>query len=241
MEVSVSTPPGHYWDGENDVKCPAGTFSAGGASNISGCVACTGEGKYSAAGAAYCSTVSTGKKVVEEGDLKVGEVNCSEGMFNTGAKDSCSSCGDGWAPVGSSSCVAPGKYWDEDDKVEKSCPAGTKSAHGAANLAGCEACSGAGKYSVEAGATACGVVGAGKSAVKNEDRNGVGFVDCKANTYSTGASDNCTACAGVHSEAGQATCVSTPPGFYYNGISDVSSWNIFFYWCKFFWGLQTLR
>ena len=214
--------PGHYFSDNagQQLPCPAGKFSADGASNADGCTACR-EGSFSLASAAYCTMVSAGKSVTFSEDVRVGEEDCSEGMFSAGAKDSCSSCGDGWAPVGAASCVAPGKYWDGDNTVERSCPAGTKSTHGADNLAGCEACRGDGKYSVEAGATACRVVGAGKGVVKNEDGNGIGFTKCLANHYSTGASDNCKACAIGHSEAGQAACVSTPQGHYWNGTFDV--------------------
>ena len=193
--------PGHYFDDDTKkhLACPAGTFSADGASNLAGCAACGG-GSFSLASAAYCTMVSSGKNVTFSDGLRVGEEDCLEGMFSTGAKDSCSSCGDGWAPIGADSCVAPGNYWDEVDKDERSCPAGTKSTQGAANLAGCETCRGDGQYSIEAGATTCSVVGAGTSVVKNEDGNGVGVTNCLANYYSTGAKDACSPCDGGHSE-----------------------------------------
>ena len=54
----------------------------------------------------------------------------------------------------------------------------------------------------------------------NAARSGV--VDCAANTYSTGASDTCTDCSGGHSGAGASSCVSTPPGQYWNGTADVN-------------------
>ena len=55
----------------------------------------------------------------------------------------------------------------------------------------------------------------------NAARSGV--VDCGANTYSTGASDTCTTCPdGGHSGAGASSCVSTPPGQFWSGSTDVN-------------------
>ena len=45
--------------------------------------------------------------------------------------------------------------------------------------------------------------------------------NCESNTYSTGGVDFCSACVGGHSEPGQSSCVSTPPGNYWDGTADI--------------------
>ena len=90
----VSTPPGHYWNGTRDVKCPAGRFSASGATNLTHCKTC-GEGSYSEVGAIYCSTVGAGKKVVKVGELRVGASYCDAMTSSIGASDICAPCDGG--------------------------------------------------------------------------------------------------------------------------------------------------
>ena len=47
------------------------------------------------------------------------------------------------------------------------------------------------------------------------------MVDCVAGKFSVGAADDCTTCVGGHSDAGSSSCVDTPPGYYYDGSTDV--------------------
>ena len=57
--------PGHYFDDDTKkhLACPAGTFSADGASNLVGCAPC-GEGSFSLASAAYCTIAARAVEMV---------------------------------------------------------------------------------------------------------------------------------------------------------------------------------
>ena len=214
----ISTSPGYYYDGTTDIKCPAGKFSATGASDAIGCLSCS-NGKYSIPGSAYCSTAEAGKKIYFEGDLRVGVRNCEMNTFSAGAEDECLPCLSGHSDPGSSSCIdtAPGYYYNGTTDIP--CVAGKFSASGAPAEDGCSLCS-EGKYSA-AGAAFCITAEAGKK-VLFEDGLRVNVTDCSINTFSTGATDNCTNCEdGGHSGVGSSSCSSSPPGYYYDGTTEI--------------------
>ena len=209
----VGCEPGYVVEGNVCEPCPKGRYAAFGDSVCSDC----GNGKYSAAGAAYCSTVGAGKRIVKSNGLRVGVSDCEANTFSTGANDTCARCEGGHSEAGSSSCTetAPGYYYD--GMTDRPCVAGKFSASGASSESGCEECVN-GKYSAD-GAAYCSTAEAGKSVVKDGELR-VGLTDCLANTFSTGAEDDCTACEVGHSEAGSSSCVETAPGHYYDGTTD---------------------
>jgi hypothetical protein len=79
----------------------------------------------------------------------------------------------------------------------------------------CDGCA-SGTYS-SGGSAYCNTVAAGYET--NSDRTAA--FKCSANHFSTGATDSCTPCEGGHSDIGSSSCVSTPPGHFWNGTADV--------------------
>jgi len=191
--------------------CPAGKASFGG---LQACEDCSGAGEYSVGTKnTVCSIVGPGKKPALN---REGSELCPAGRFSTGSVDVCEECVGGHSDLGASSCTAtpPGYYWDGTQDVP--CPAGTFSANGASELAGCEDCMGLGEFSA-AGAAYCSTNAAGTKAKADK----TGFETCPSNTFSTGATYECTACDASHSEPGSSSCIDTPSGHYWGGNSDV--------------------
>ena len=71
------------------------------------------------------------------------------------------------------------------------------------------------------GESVCSPVEAGQKAVMSGVLR-VGQENCPQNHFSNGGADDCQPCeGGGHSEAGSPRCADTPPGHYYNGVTDV--------------------
>ena len=260
----VSTPPGHYYDGAADVPCPGGTFSANGASSLSGCEDCSGAGEYSAAGAAYCSTNPAGTFVTLD---RSSTAPCPPSTYSTGAADTCSLCSDpgefshspsttscsrappGHEPndsrTGTVSCLVdhyspaghdclpcldgkhaqagviscdacpPGEYFNSITRYCQECPASTFAENGADSLSQCLACDKPGEYSLS-GSSTCKTAGAGFKPNKHRSWT----EPCPVNTFSVGATDECSHCVGGHSREEASSCVSTPPGYFWNNTHD---------------------
>jgi len=212
-----SCSPGEYFDSITTrycQKCPASTFAETGAYSLAHCLACDRQGEYSNLGATSCKTAGAGFKPNEH---RSGTAPCPVNTFSVGATDECTDCVGGHSREEASSCVStpPGYYWNNTHDVP--CPAGTFSADGASSLSLCGECNSSGQFSSE-GAAFCSTNGAGTSV--NDHRSDTSR--CPANTFSVGATDSCTSCLGGHSKPGSASCISTPPGYYWNSTHDVA-------------------
>jgi len=129
-------------------------------------------------------------------------------------KHTCNECEGSHSESGSSLCVNMSSGYYFNGAIDRPCIAGRFSASGTNDESGCQEC-GNGKYS-ENGAAYCNTAGAGKRITKDKDNLRVGVEDCGANTFSTGANDDCAVCEGGHSEAGSSSCVNTPQGHYFD-------------------------
>ena len=190
--VCKIAPPGSVPSAARDGTdlCPAGKFSASGASSESGCEECV-NGEYSAAGAAYCSTVGAGKQIVKVNGLRVGVSDCEANTFSTGANDTCARCEGGHSEAGSSSCIdtPPGHYFNVTLHIDSPCPAGRFSKTGASNIADCTPCTELGSYSPP-GSAFCLFSPAGHIAASNR----TGTIACPSGSVSGIGQDKCKEC-----------------------------------------------
>ena len=193
------------------VECEASKYSTGGTDF---CALCTQAGTYSTAGSAFCSTAGAG--TVANGN-RTGFETCQKNTISIGASDQCTECDGGHSGVGASVCVdtPPGHFFD--GTTDQPCVAGRFSANGASSETGCFECVN-GKYS-SPGSAYCSTVEAGKRVTKVGGLR-VNVTACLANTFSTGANDTCSFCTGGHSKSGSSSCTDTPPGHYFDDISN---------------------
>ncbi|MBN2779554.1 MAG: hypothetical protein JXQ74_00595 [Alphaproteobacteria bacterium] len=107
-KVAATCNAGYYLNGYNCATCPAGTYSAAGASSCSACPT----GQTSAAEASSCSAITcpAGKYLSGSSCL-----SCAAGTYSTATSNTCSACPTGQtSAAGASSCSAiacpSGKY-----------------------------------------------------------------------------------------------------------------------------------
>ena len=208
---TVST--GYYTTGCNSsnnnctgqTKCVAGNYCTNGVSN-----ACGG-GKYSAAGATSCSTISAG---------------CYGTSASTACPNSCSGRTK-YSGAGASSCstVSAGYYTtgcnssNNNCTGQSQCPAGTYCSNGVS-----AACTGRTKYS-GAGASSCSTVSNGyyTTGCNSSNNNCTGQSQCPAGTYcSNGVSAACTGRT-KFSGAGATSCSTVSTGHYTTGCNGSSN------------------
>ena len=111
--------PGLYYDESTSfcAPCPSSTFSSSGAASLDDCVACSGPGEWSDAGAAYCSTAKAGSMPNAN---RTGEEPCPKNTYSVGAEDRCAACAElgpsHHSEPGSAKCEAcsPGESYDDD-------------------------------------------------------------------------------------------------------------------------------
>ncbi|GMH74227.1 hypothetical protein TL16_g06408 [Triparma laevis f. inornata] len=224
-------------------QCIAGKYAAFGASS---CSDCGGEGQFSSsAGAASCSTAAVGTKPnLSRNDQtglpfcktapagtkptpdRQGTEICSPGKYSIGGNDECSECGVGKTSdagaIGCRTCATCGlgKYQIAECTANTEtecgdCVAGKASMGG--TVSECARCDGPGEYS-EPMASVCKTAPAGyKPMVTGDDGLKTGIEMCLKNTFSIGATDECTNCApGGHSNPGDSACDQCLTGKYYN-------------------------
>ena len=105
-QCTISVPAGKYLgtaNGTTTTSCAAGTYKAAHTVNYgstSSCGACTGRTKYSASGAASCSTVSSGYYTTgcnTSGNNCTGQSQCDGGVYCTGGiQNDCPTAETGW-------------------------------------------------------------------------------------------------------------------------------------------------
>jgi hypothetical protein len=208
--------------------CPRGRFASEAALSIHGCQNCP-QGKFSnkTGGASFCETVVAGfRSNSASAGSRTAQIPCQPGYFSSGNNDTCSSCeSNGFSNEGSSTCqfCTPGKYRSVDATGSNSflscvpCVMGKYSETGANTIDGCLECP-VGKFSGD-GASFCQTVSAGsKTDIVNGQR--IAEIECPKNSFSLGATDTCEECDGGHSKAGQASCVDTAPGYYWDEILE---------------------
>ena len=206
-EICSDCTPGRYTIGIGTVECAeciAGKKSGAGASMCDNCEA----GTFSSAASETCHNSCEAGTYSGIGSSVCQA--CGEGMFSFAGAEFCAKCDTcGIGKFISTACT------NRSDTICNECPAGTASFGGSTI---CTACTNPGEYSIGKSNTVCAIVGAGTIPILDR----TGFDKCPANSFSVGASDTCSPCeVGSHSKSGQAACISTPPGHYWNGTNDM--------------------
>ena len=212
-------PAGTYLSGNTCTACPAGKYSAAGASSCSTCSA----GTYSAAGSSTCSSCAAGQ-YSSAGASSCS--NCSAGTYSAAGSSTCSSCPAGkYSSAGASSCLTcTAGYRCPGGSNRIRCTAGTYAAAGSSSCTSCSAgyyssaeassCSAcpAGQFST-AGSSSCSTCPAGYRCPGGSNR-----IQCTAGTYAPAGSSGCYSCpAGTFSGAGSGGCSSCTAGTYSTG------------------------
>ena len=214
---------GKYLSGNTCQLCPAGTYSSGTANTTcSNCTAgyycgagstsptqntCTGRTKYSAAGAASCSDVSSGYYTTgcdSSGNKCTGQNQCTAGTYCSGGVQSNCTGRTKYSAAGAASCstTSDGYYTTGCDSSGNKCTGQNKCVAGNYCSGGVSTACGAGKYS-SAGATSCSNISAG--------------------CYGTSATTACpNTCSGRnnYSAAGSASCSTVSDGYYSTGCDS---------------------
>ena len=129
----------------------------------------------------------------------------------------CSKCPDGTVSFGAASSCEPcpaGRFSNEMHSECVDCEIGKASFGGVASCKSCDAEEG--EFSLRTGSWSCHIAPPGHYVVKDSGGAGIGIEPCLPGTYSTGSADECSVCVGGHSSSGASSCVSTPPGFFWN-------------------------
>jgi len=219
--------PGHYTAPVGDettmtrstqIMCEVGYACIGGNREF-----CGGEGQYAdEVGLSSCKIATAGQKA--SADHSGSEV-CPAGTFSVGGTSECTGCEAGkFSAQGAVGCtsaatcgvgefVKSASTLTTDTECEV-CRAGKASMGG--NAAECTACDKNGEYSDTDKANACKLAPAGTKPSTN--RTAIEF--CPRNTFSIGASNECTPCAeGGHSFPGSSACETCPQ---YEAFDDLT-------------------
>ena len=170
--------------------CPASTYSVAGDSSCTQCIA--SEGKVSkTSGSTRCEFCGPGYRADAETNSCVA---CVPSKYSLGGGDRCIDCGDNEiSPSNATSCRGcnPGSV-----PIENVCTPCLSSMFARFGETSCSECNQPGEYSDAMGSAFCSLALPGF--IPNIDRTGA--LECPVNTFSVGATDNCTKCDGGHSE-----------------------------------------